>query len=51
MPDAGAPWSPEPTEECEPHLRIWYSEAQQQLPASAVDPEIIERLKVLGYDW
>ncbi len=51
MPDAGAPWSPEPTEECEPHLRIWYTKAQQQLPASAVDPEIIERLKALGYDW
>ena len=51
MPDEGSPWSRESTQACEPHLRIWYAEPPEQLPESAVDPDVIERLKVLGYDW
>ncbi len=36
---------------CEAYLRAWYVKAPDSISESAVDPEVSERLKALGYGW
>lgn len=35
--------------QCRPHLRVWYSEPALEVPAANVAPELLERLRALGY--
>jgi hypothetical protein len=39
------------SESCRPHLRIWWSPPPERVPAEAVEPELRERLRALGYAW
>jgi len=40
-----------PAETCKPYVRVWHVEPSSAISESAVDPEISERLKALGYAW
>jgi arylsulfatase A-like enzyme len=36
---------------CDAYLRVWYVRTPDSISESAVDPEVSERLKALGYAW
>jgi arylsulfatase A-like enzyme len=35
---------------CTPHLRVWYTPPPDAVPAGQLDPELVERLRALGYE-
>jgi hypothetical protein len=45
-------WRIRPEHElCEPHVRVWLAPPAEVISEAAVDPETIEQLRALGYDW